>query len=63
MLPVFAEIIPPNSYGLDPFGGSGTTGKVSLALGRNYIGVDLCIQYLENLSTERMSNLQTEMTF
>jgi DNA modification methylase len=32
---------------LDPFSGSGTTGKVSLSLGRNYIGIDLSEKYLE----------------
>jgi len=31
---------------LDPFSGSGTTGMVALALGRNYVGIDLSERYL-----------------
>lgn len=32
---------------LDPFSGSGTTGEVATGLGRNYLGLDLNIEYLE----------------
>ena len=32
---------------LDPFSGSGTTGKVALQCGRNYIGLDLNEEYLD----------------
>lgn len=32
---------------LDPFSGSGTTGIVSLALGRNYIGIDLNPEHVD----------------
>jgi len=35
----------PNDIVLDPFNGSGTTTKVALALGRQYIGVDLDEKY------------------
>ena len=31
---------------LDPFSGSGTTGRVALSTGRNYVGIDLNEQYL-----------------
>jgi site-specific DNA-methyltransferase (adenine-specific) len=45
---------------LDPFSGSGTTGKVALDLGRNYIGIDLSEKYLA-LAMARISG-QTPMT-
>jgi len=32
---------------LDPFSGSGTTGKVALDHGRNYVGIDLSEKYLD----------------
>lgn len=38
---------------LDPFSGSGTTGLVSRRLGRNYVGIDLSIDYVR-LSRERL---------
>lgn len=31
---------------LDPFAGSGTTGKVSIALGRNFTGIELNVDYV-----------------
>lgn len=37
----------PGDTVLDPFNGSGTTGVVAKALGRNYIGIDLEKEYLE----------------
>jgi hypothetical protein len=39
----------------DPFNGSGTTGIVSRALGRNYIGCDLSLPYLQDIARKRMS--------
>ena len=40
---------------LDPFSGSGTTGKVSYDLGRQYIGIELNPDYVE-LSQKRVGN-------
>lgn len=37
----------------DPFNGSGTTGKMAVALGRNFIGSDVSSEYVE-LATRRM---------
>lgn len=48
---------------LDPFNGSGTTGRAALALGRSYIGVDLSQEYLTDLAPARLSNVQIEMAF
>jgi len=38
---------------LDPFAGSGTTGKVAVSLGRQFIGIDLQVAYLE-LAKQRL---------
>lgn len=38
---------------LDPFSGSGTTGLVALALGRNYVGIELNPAYIE-ISRKRL---------
>ncbi len=40
---------------LDPFSGSGTTGKVAVELGRRYIGIELNPEYAE-LSRDRITN-------
>lgn len=40
---------------LDPFNGSGTTGRVAIKLGRKYIGVDLAETYLDELSPQRLT--------
>tara|TARA_R100000963_G_C4637241_1_gene101150 strand:- start:342 stop:1253 length:912 start_codon:yes stop_codon:yes gene_type:complete len=45
---------------LDPFSGSGTTGKVALRLGRSYIGIDLNEDYLE-LATRRVSPIKSDV--
>ncbi len=42
---------------LDPFHGSGTTGKVALEHSRRYIGVELNPEYIA-MSERRMRNLQ-----
>ena len=38
---------------LDPFNGSGTTGKVAVRLGRAYVGVDISHEYLDGVTAER----------
>lgn len=42
---------------LDPFSGSGTTGRVALLQGRNYIGIDLNPEYL-GLAQARIQGLE-----
>lgn len=47
---------------LDPFSGSGTTGKVAVRLGRRYIGVDLADDYLGDVTDARMgAGVQMEL--
>jgi DNA modification methylase len=45
----------PGDVVLDPFSGSGTTGKVALELGRRFIGVDISEEYLSTLAPDRMA--------
>lgn len=45
---------------LDPFFGSGTTGRVSTKLGRNYIGIELNPDYIE-ISKRRNDNVQIRL--
>jgi DNA modification methylase len=45
----------PGDVVLDPFSGSGTTGKVALELGRRFIGVDISAEYLDDLAPQRMA--------
>ena len=45
---------------LDPFFGSGTTGRVAIRLNRNYIGIDINPEYVK-LSEERTTNVQLTM--
>lgn len=39
---------------LDPFFGSGTTGKVAARLGRKYVGVELSWKYIEDICANRI---------
>lgn len=48
---------------LDPFNGSGTSGRAANRLGRYYIGVDISAEYLTELAPERLGNIQTQMCF
>ena len=45
---------------LDPFFGSGTTGRVATALGRDYIGIELNPKYIE-IAEKRTDEVQIEM--
>ena len=44
---------------LDPFSGSGTTGKVALQLGRRYVGLDVNEDYLD-LALRRVDHYQSD---
>lgn len=46
---------------LDPFCGSGTTGRVAIQHGRRFIGLDLNGGYLGNLASERLDNVQVRL--
>ena len=46
---------------LDPFMGSGTTGKMAKQLGRNFIGIELDETYF-NIAKERIENYPTPIT-
>ena len=44
----------PGDLVLDPFSGSGTTGKVALTHGRNFVGVELSLDYIQQISARRL---------
>jgi len=46
---------------LDPFNGSGTTGRVAIRHGRSYIGVDISREYLAEQATKRIDRVQHVM--
>lgn len=46
---------------LDPFNGSGTTGRVAIRHGRSYVGVDISREYLAEQATQRIDNVQHVM--
>ena len=48
---------------LDPFIGSGTTGRVARRLQRNFIGIDLNEKYCTEIAKKRLSNIQVEMIY
>ncbi len=50
----------PGDTVLDPFNGSGTTGRVSYQHGRKYIGIELNPQYIE-MAERRISGTQIDM--
>jgi len=50
----------PKDIILDPFNGSGTTGMVAYANGREYIGIELNPEYIE-MAEKRMTNVQVDM--
>ncbi len=43
---------------LDPFNGSGTTGRVALRYGRRYVGVDISREYLMEQAKRRTTDIQ-----
>lgn len=45
---------------LDPFFGSGTTGRVALKHGRGYIGIELNPEYIE-IERRRLNGVQTAL--
>ena len=45
---------------LDPFNGAGTTGMVAIKHGRDYIGIDLNLDYIE-MTRKRLENVQVEL--
>ena len=47
----------PGDCVLDPFSGSGTTAAAAYRLGRNYLGVEISEQYVEN-SNKRLAQLR-----
>lgn len=47
---------------LDPFSGSGTTGKVAHELGRNYIGIELNSEYARASEKKIGAHLQTRLS-
>ena len=48
----------------DPFSGSGTTGKVALRLGRDYVGVDISNEYLTDITAQRLGDgIQMEISY
>jgi len=51
----------PGDTVLDPFSGSGTTGRVAMRLNRNYIGIDISQEYHDTIAKERLGNVQREL--
>lgn len=49
----------PGDIVLDPFLGSGTTGKIAVQSGRRFIGIEISAQYLE-LARERIESLSLQ---
>jgi len=45
----------PGDYVLDPFSGSGTTGRVAIRHGRKYIGCELNFDYISDISKRRLT--------
>lgn len=50
----------PGGVVLDPFFGSGTTGRVAMRHGRDYIGIELNPEYIE-IAKKRTSNVQAKL--
>ena len=52
-------ITPPNGVVLDPFNGSGSTGKAAILLGYKYIGIDMTEEYIK-ISQSRLLAAEKE---
>lgn len=67
LMPVYLPMIPilttskPGDIILDPFSGSGTTGRAALILGRKYIGYELNEKFY-NLSIQDLSNVEESLS-
>lgn len=48
----------PGDTVLDPFVGSGTTGKMALAHGREFIGIDISAEYIHDIAAPRLAAVQ-----
>jgi len=49
-----------NDIVLDPFMGSGTTGKVAVKNNRNYVGIEISEKYC-NIANERIANVMQKL--
>jgi DNA modification methylase len=58
--PCIIACCPVGGYVLDPFCGTATTGKVSLANGRNFIGIEL-VEASADLAEETLGNVSLEV--
>lgn len=58
--PMISAGCPSGGVVLDPFFGSGTTGRVAERLNRNYIGIELNPDYVE-ISKKRTDNIQKQL--
>ena len=57
---IIAASTNPNDWVLDPFSGSGTTAAVAARYGRNYTGIDISENYVEN-TEKRLAELKKEL--
>lgn len=46
----------PGDLVLDPFAGSGTTGKMAILHGRNFVGIDISDEYITTIARPRLYN-------
>jgi len=50
----------PGDLVLDPFLGSGTTGKMAVQMGRNFIGIEISAEYL-SIASDRINGAQQQL--
>lgn len=51
----------PGDIVLDPFVGSGTTGKMALTHGRHFIGIDISAEYVHDIAAPRLAAVQPQL--